>query len=664
MIEKNDHTVVPKKLHAIWLGGILKEAGKKNIAEWKAKNPDYEANVWIDSSTYLVDDSPEAIKQKEEYEQFKEWAKNNRINIIDINPNATDPDPAVLKRPELFKGMNSAQFYLDELKDPGSNYAAASDILRAEILYHDGGVYFDAEDVFPNKPLGQLNAPQGILVHSFGSRDFLNNDVIASIPKGERIGRFRDVIQKNYEELYSKDKRYLIAHRFSNLFSFRTEKGDRKSSTISISGPGALRKIVGYEPEKQLKFPSVHFEADQQALSWLDNNFNTIEKVAPYFRLNLIEYFNVVIENYAYNSTTSTETRKLLNRFQDAINSHSPSTTMIELLNHVKPLFTEQEIALINGSANNLFSTFENHANQAEEFLLYCKHGNVKPEHLYGFIKGRSAYYYNKESLQEGLTHPYNILHFFHDEFSKGFFEIIKLREVPMIDYRTPWKYSFSGEEQKQLTEHVENDMKRLRSEEPTVSVLQSEQKETPQTPQKQQAVTQEPGPASLKQESLSNNPQEKAPKAPHAKQVQAKISLMNTYPYGKKGPGRSHMAPVHYNGVYKNYKGDALKRIILDDFKKKIEHCSTIKDLNSLIKVIVASDEFEVLKTPQRMTSAILGLKTSAIEAFEGMLNDAVTQIKEKNNTKKLQDEALISLEDDFEITDKENSNPNNLLP
>ncbi|KTD32643.1 putative teichoic acid biosynthesis protein [Legionella moravica] len=690
MIEKTDDTIIPKKLHAIWLGGILKEAGKKNIVEWKTKNPDYEANVWIDSSTYLVGDSPEAMKQKEEYEQFKEWANANQINIIDINPNATDADPAVIKRPELFTGMNSAKYYLDELKDPGSNYAAASDILRTEILYHEGGVYFDAEDVFPRKPLGQLNAQQGMLCRIWGGNYTVNNDAMASIPQGKLINQLRDVIQKNYDELYSKDKRYLTAHRFANLFSFRTNNGDRKNSTIMTSGPGALRQVIGYEPTSQLKLHFSLIDADEQALSWLDNNFNTIEKLTPYFRLNLIEYFNLLTEHYANNSNLAVETKQLLTQFKNAINSQSPPPNMIELLHHVKSLFNEDQIAQINSSTDNLFSEFENHANQAEEFLLYCKHGNVDPKDLYRFIKGRSSYYTPLETLQEAFAHPYNILHFFHEEFSKGFFEIIKLPPVGKIEYRRPWSCSFSAEQQKQLTELVETEMKQLRGDTPTVSTLsephsikktdnaavstvqsatleqenplKKQQKAPPHEPHGQHSLTASPKPISMEKENQSNNQQKKTTSESSIKDSESKIRITNTYPYGKNGTGRSHLVPAKYKGKFSNYTGDALKRIILDDFKKKIEHCSTIKELNVFIKSILATEELEVLKTPQRMASAILGLKTSAIESLEDMLSDAATQIKEKNNTQKLQDEDLISLESDRGENDKENSDTNTL--
>ncbi|RUR18064.1 hypothetical protein ELY21_08740 [Legionella sp. km535] len=675
MLEKTDNTLVPKKLHAIWLGGILKEEGKQNIAKWKATNPDYEANVWIDSSTYLVGDSPEAIQQKEEYEQFKEWAKSNQINIIDINLNATDPDPDIIKRPELFTGMNSAKYYTDELKDPGSNYAAASDILRAEILYHEGGIYFDAEDVFPRNPLGQLNAEKGILVHSYG-RDLLNNDLIASVPKSEFISSLRDLIKKNYEELYSQDKRYLTAHRFANLSSFRTQDGDRKTSTIRTSGPGALRKIIGYMTRENLIFPKTYWKTpDRQALSWLNNDFNSYEQVAPYFRVNLTEYFNVLITHYTYNSISDAQTRRLLHRFQDAINSKSPSNTMIELLNHVKPLFTEQEIALINNSTDNLFSKFEHHANQAEEFLLYCKYAHVSPKDLHAFIKARGDYYDDTDPMYD---HPLNIIKFFHEEFSQGFFGILNLPQTPLRNNYSTWTDSFTEEEQKQLTKQVEKDMMQLRGEKSSFSTQQNKEKSSDtikdaantaaqsaslkhENPLKNQhKETKAPTPPNLEKENASNHDQKKTVSKHHIHQSELKISLMNTYPYGKNDSGRSHLVPAQYNGKFRKYTGDALKRKILDHFKDKIEQCSTIKELNALIKSIIVTEEFEVLKTPQRMTSAILGLKTSAIEALEDMVNDAVTQIKEKNNTQQLKDEDLISLEDDLEITDKENRDTN----
>lgn len=382
---------------------------------------------------------------------------------------------------------------------------------------------------------------------------------------------------------------------------------------------------------------------DNQALSWLDSDFSSIEKVSPYFRLNLIEYFNVLIDDFNLSSTD--ETKTLLKRLQDAINSQSPSMSMIELLNYVKQLFTQQELQQIDSLTNNLFSTFESHSNQAEEFLLYCKHGNVSPKDLYRFIKGRSGCYEEAEPITLNVRGLYNILHFFHEEFSKGFFEIIKLTEVPAIKLHSPWKYSFSDEQQKQLTEQVTEDMIKLRQETSIDALMTSEQKKTERTDEK---INKAGAPATLENQNQQSYQQEKISSPPQGQESRSKIFLNITYPFGKNGPGRSHMAPATYDGKFKNFKGDTLKRKILEQFKDEIEQCSSVKQLNSVIKSITTSEEFEVLKTPQRITSAILGLKTTAIESLEVMLNDAVTQIMQKNKFNNLQDEDLISLDEE----------------
>lgn len=148
---------------------------------------------------------------------------------------------------------------------------------------------------------------------------------------------------------------------------------------------------------------------------------------------------------------------------------------MIELLNHVKPLFCEQEIEKINRSTDSLFTVFENHAYQTEEFLLYCKHGNINPKDLHGFIKGRNAYYWDGQPIQEAIKEPFNTLRFFHEEFPKGFFEILKLPEVLILFRLSPWKYSFSDEEQKKLTKQVETDMLQLRGEKPDQDLVDLE---------------------------------------------------------------------------------------------------------------------------------------------------------------------------------------------
>ena len=91
--------MIPKILHYVWLGkGQKSEKIQKCMASWKEQMPDWE---------------------------IKEWNEDN----FDINYND-------FTRQSYEKGM----------------YAFTSDVVRLYALYHEGGIYLDA-DVFMYKPL-------------------------------------------------------------------------------------------------------------------------------------------------------------------------------------------------------------------------------------------------------------------------------------------------------------------------------------------------------------------------------------------------------------------------------------------------------------------------------------------------------------------------------
>ena len=140
--------IIPNKLHAVWLGKMLDKEGRKNIIDWKKKNMAYKVNLWIDSSTYNKEDRPAFIS-------LLNWAEENRISICDINPKPKSKiaRACYVNRADIYEKMIFREYYDDEITGQYPNYAAASDMLRACILYIDGGIYFDARDVNPQKPL-------------------------------------------------------------------------------------------------------------------------------------------------------------------------------------------------------------------------------------------------------------------------------------------------------------------------------------------------------------------------------------------------------------------------------------------------------------------------------------------------------------------------------
>ncbi len=108
---------------------------------------------------------------------------------------------------------------------------------------------------------------------------------------------------------------------------------------------------------------------------------------------------------------------------------------------------------------------------------------------------------------------------------------------------------------------------------------------------------------------------------------------LQSTYPYGKSGT-RIHFCTVEGKGLEKPYidkitakplRGDALKRAILDDFKKDLEKCTSEKELESCYTKFKGTPEYTVLETHQRpQTFKFEKSKTASIQALEKMCSDA----------------------------------------
>ena len=122
--------MIPKTIHYIWLGGKeLPPIAKKCIASWQKYCPDYEIKRWDESNLDL----------------------------------------------------DKYQFVKDALD--AKKYAFASDVLRTDILYNHGGIYFDI-DVELLKPIDKF------LIHDcfmgFETSNLLNPGLILGCCKGNK----------------------------------------------------------------------------------------------------------------------------------------------------------------------------------------------------------------------------------------------------------------------------------------------------------------------------------------------------------------------------------------------------------------------------------------------------------------------------------------------
>ncbi|XP_023333244.1 uncharacterized protein LOC111705048 [Eurytemora carolleeae] len=101
---------VPKTLHFLWFGNLMDEKNQTNILSFRRNNPEYEIFLY----TEIITDE----------------LKNNLtgINIVDINSEIQN-------------------YRIRDLFDAEVDFRRKSDILRYEIIYQNGGVYFDTDTI-------------------------------------------------------------------------------------------------------------------------------------------------------------------------------------------------------------------------------------------------------------------------------------------------------------------------------------------------------------------------------------------------------------------------------------------------------------------------------------------------------------------------------------
>lgn len=298
---------VPKQIHIIWLGGPMPERNQVCVQTFTQMNPDWFVNLWFDPDQLLTGlrvgmtrnyseskRGPGAFNVRKKHklahalgdaatdDDTKQYLKDR----FGFNPSVADLKKAVaLSSLESFcdmhdimlrdirevTGLNNNPLYRRELVQRGTNFGAASDILRVEILNKFGGVYFDT-DVICLEPLGSIpaeqNHPRWAAVHKKwqnGDRitreewigdEFwrqsgfmwppgLSNSIIASHPKSQGLDKYRAMIKMNYKEVDS------------GRLDFKYYD-DMKNATIQMTGPAAVTQVTGFntrykETEKQAR---------------------------------------------------------------------------------------------------------------------------------------------------------------------------------------------------------------------------------------------------------------------------------------------------------------------------------------------------------------------------------------------------------------------------
>ena len=101
----------------------------KNVIRWAVANPEFVIKIWVDPIT-----DPAVVRKYQT--KLQEWDESEKIKNIEI----TDINQPGICTEEI-------RYEIDHLSP---NYGASSDMLRYNILFKEGGAYFDCGDVFSN----------------------------------------------------------------------------------------------------------------------------------------------------------------------------------------------------------------------------------------------------------------------------------------------------------------------------------------------------------------------------------------------------------------------------------------------------------------------------------------------------------------------------------
>jgi len=191
---------IPHVVHAIWLGGPVPEEGvyRRNIGagadRWAGQ---VDVVLWSDLTRAEVTRAEQGGggARDEQIRSTLRWARQHRISVVNLFEVFGPDTPMVCGR----------EFVREYVKDLPRGYAAASDILRLEIVGELGGVYtdgdnsFDATDLDPLPNLfEEIVAGEPMFTVDYLGQGRINNDIVAGPAGHPAWWVFRETTRVNF----------------------------------------------------------------------------------------------------------------------------------------------------------------------------------------------------------------------------------------------------------------------------------------------------------------------------------------------------------------------------------------------------------------------------------------------------------------------------------
>ncbi|WP_028387829.1 TcdA/TcdB catalytic glycosyltransferase domain-containing protein [Legionella fairfieldensis] len=150
---------IPKTLHVVWVGGPIYPEYLKSLQRVveAAKRGGYQVNLWLDDEKNYF---KTAVKEQLHIPNLRlRDIKNELLAPLSKDPFYQGQDSGFPLKPEEKPGDRAKLFQHNIEREliGFKNFAAASDLIRYEILRKEGGWYFDTDTYF--KDLGPPTAP-------------------------------------------------------------------------------------------------------------------------------------------------------------------------------------------------------------------------------------------------------------------------------------------------------------------------------------------------------------------------------------------------------------------------------------------------------------------------------------------------------------------------
>lgn len=253
---------IPKEIHFAWEGKNIPEDAMANILLNAKLAPDFNVNIWTTKPSLIFSTLDKmANSENNAAHRFLAQKFGPLLSVNDTKELYTDLSKKLDNTEglaEVRDGEYLSTMFYREINGAYQNFAAASDITRAALMFLKGGCYMDVDVVCHSlHELEQNNIPNGYLIGSSKDKRSLPNALLISLPASNLS---KDILEQMAYEMLSLEHADPSDNNNEPDMTLwvkkRSVKKDRQFQTMALTGPDLF-----YSMRLQKK-AGIFFDAD------------------------------------------------------------------------------------------------------------------------------------------------------------------------------------------------------------------------------------------------------------------------------------------------------------------------------------------------------------------------------------------------------------------